>query len=197
MEDTSGNVIVGVGTEFILQGPERKGLYVEDEDNYYSCIKQPTSPYLTSYYVEDENNIGSVGKIGTAHSSGTYYKGNGSTGYLRGSSVTARTGYTAYSGKLYDADGVRVNSSTTYFFGGSEKTLYKGDGSYVHDRGNRVDAIEYDASKKELTFKNGSAETIDNKHILGVDYIILKCDEITYYWNEWHSYITGKRVDID
>lgn len=142
-------MIVGVGTEFILQGPERKGLYVEDEDNYYSCIKQPTSPYLTSYYVEDENNIGSVGKIGTAHSSGTYYKGNGSTGYLRGSSVTARTGYTAYSGKLYDADGVRVNSSTTYFFGGSEKTLYKGDGSYVHDRGNSVDAIEYDGTLYE------------------------------------------------
>lgn len=44
----------------MLQGGEHKGLYVEDEDNFYSCIKQPSSPYLTSYYVEDENNVGSV-----------------------------------------------------------------------------------------------------------------------------------------
>lgn len=142
-------MIVGAGTEFTLQGAEHPGLYVEDEDNYYSCIKQPTSPYLTSYYVEDEDNVGSVTKIGTAHSSGTYYKGNGSSGYLRGSSVTARTGYTAYYGKLYDADGVRVNSGTTYFFGGSEKTLYKGDGSYIYGRGSSVDAIAYDGTLYE------------------------------------------------
>lgn len=60
MKDTDGNVLAGAGTQFTMLGKEHEGLYVEDEDNYYSCIKQPSSPYLTSYYVEDEDNVGSV-----------------------------------------------------------------------------------------------------------------------------------------
>ena len=84
-----------------------------------------------------------VKKIGTGHSSHIRYKGNGSSGNLRGSSVSARWGYYTYSGALYDADGERVNRGTTFFYGGSSGTLYKGNGDYVTDRGDPVNAIDY------------------------------------------------------
>lgn len=70
--------------------------------------------------------------------------------------MTARTGYTKYSGALYDADGVRVNASTTYFFGGSEKTLYNGNGSYVYGRGDSVSAIDYSGT----LYESGGNETV-------------------------------------
>lgn len=98
-----------------------------------------------------------VNKIGYAHSSGTLYYGNGSSGYLRGGSVTARYGYYTYSGALYDADGERVNGGTTFFYGGSSGTLYYGNGGYVTGRGSAVDAIEYNGTLYE---KGDSVTTI-------------------------------------
>lgn len=88
----------------------------------------------------------SVSTVGRGYSSGTLYYGNGSSGYLRGGSVSARYNYYTYSGALYDADGERVNRNQTFFYGGSSGTLYYGDGSYVTGRGSAVDAIEWNGT---------------------------------------------------
>lgn len=105
-----------------------------------------------------------VNKIGYAHSSGTLYYGNGSSGYLRGGSVSARYGYYTYSGALYDADGDRVNSGTTFFYGGSSGTLYYGNGSYVTGRGSAVDAIEWNGT----LYEKGSSVTTIGTEVSGV-----------------------------
>ena len=102
-----------------------------------------------------------VNKIGYAHSSGTLYYGNGSSGYLRGSSVSAVTGYTQYQGALYDADGERVNSSgNPFYYNFSRTTLYRGDGGYITGRGSAVDAIEWNGTLYE---KGASVTPIGTK----------------------------------
>ena len=101
-----------------------------------------------------------VNKIGYAHSSGTLYYGNGSSGYLRGGSVSARYGYYTYQGALYDADGERVNRNQTFFYGGSSGTLYYGNGGYVTGRGSAVDAIEWNGTLYE---KGSSVTPISTK----------------------------------
>lgn len=105
-----------------------------------------------------------VNKIGNAHSSGTLYYGNGSSGYLRGSSVSARYNYYTYSGALYDSDGVRVNGGTTFFYGGSSGTLYYGNGSYVTGRGSAVDAIEWNGT----LYEKGASVTPIGTEVSGV-----------------------------
>lgn len=142
---------MGAGSGFTLQGAEHAGaLYVEDEDNYYSCVKQPSSPYLTSYYVEDENNVGSVQLRGTSHTSTTRYKGNGSYITGRGDSVSVNKRGAQYSNALYIKSGDTYSriSVALYYDGGSE-TYYKGNGSSGYLRGTSVQAIEYDGTLYE------------------------------------------------
>lgn len=87
--------------------------------------------------------------ISTSHSSGTYYKGNGSSGYLRGGSVTVNLRGSSY-GTLYykSSSGAYLAVNDAYRDGGS-KTYYKGDGGYIVGRGSSVDAIEYDGTLYE------------------------------------------------
>lgn len=65
------------GSEFVVQGAEHKGLYVEDENNFDTIIQQPDSAYLTSYYVEDEDNFGN--KLGERYNDDVdvYTRSNG------------------------------------------------------------------------------------------------------------------------
>lgn len=158
IKDTSGNILTG--TEFQLQGDEHAGtLYVEDEYNVYSVIKQPSTPYLTSYYVEDENNVGSVNIIGTAHTSKTRYKGNGSYIYGRGSTVTLTkqgTAY-AYNGSLYRLTGTGnyVAVGVDLYNAGTSVTYYQGNGTSGYLRGDEVEAIDYDGT----LYENGGTHT--------------------------------------
>lgn len=84
-----------------------------------------------------------VNKIGRGHSSGTLYYGNGSSGYLRGSTVTVNLRGSPY-GTLYykSSSGAYIPVDDAYRDGGSE-TYYKGNGNYVTGRGSAVDAIEW------------------------------------------------------
>lgn len=79
---------------------------VLDNTVYYKGTKQTVQGY------SDVNNGKAI-----------YY--STSSGYKTGTSHTARYDYYKYDGKLYDADGEQVNRSTTYFYGGTEKTLYE------------------------------------------------------------------------
>ena len=97
----------------------------------------------------------SVSTVGRGYSSGTLYYGNGSSGYLRGGSTSALTGYSRWYGNLYDSDGELVNSGTTFYYGGSTQTLYYGNGSYVTGRGGAVDAIEWNGT----LYEKGSSVT--------------------------------------
>lgn len=119
-------MIAGAGTEFILQGDERQGLYVEDENNYYSCTQQPTSPYLTSYYVEDEDNVGSVDKLGSQYNDDVnlYTRSGGVTCYET-EEVTLKVGGTLSFSTIYT---LQSNGTYTPRSGDwrncSEKTYY-------------------------------------------------------------------------
>lgn len=143
-------MLAGAGSGITLQGSERTGLYVEDENNFYSVVKQPSSAYLTSYYVEDENNVGSVQLRGTAHTSTTRYKGNGSYIYGRGDSVSVNKRGAQYSNALYIKNGDTYSriSVSLYYDGGSE-TYYKGNGSSGYLRGTSVQAIDWDGTLYE------------------------------------------------
>lgn len=127
LKDASGNVVAGAGGEVTLIGNEHSGLYVEDENNYYSVVKQPSSAYLTSYYVEDENNVGSVRKLGSRYNDDTnlYVRSNGVTCYET-SSVTVTVQGDQYSGTtLYYKDGENYYQfRATLYRGGSSKTYY-------------------------------------------------------------------------
>lgn len=133
IKDTSGNILAGAGTEFTLQGAEHDGLYVEDEDNFYSVVKQPSSAYLTSYYVEDENNVGSVKKLGSQYNADTnlYTRSDGVTCYTT-SAVNVTPIGAKYPNPLY------IKSGTTYslisvnlYYAGTEKTYYtRSNGAY-------------------------------------------------------------------
>lgn len=127
LKDASGNVVAGVGGEVTLIGNEHSGLYVEDENNFYSVVKQPSSAYLTSYYVEDENNVGSVRKLGSRYNDDTnlYVRSNGVTCYET-SSVTVTVQGDKYSGTtLYYKDGDNYYKfQATLYRGGSSKTYY-------------------------------------------------------------------------
>lgn len=65
---------------------------------------------------------------------------------------------------MYDADGERVNSGTTFFYGGSSGTLYYGNGGYVTGRGSAVDAIEYNGT----LYEKGSSVTQIGEEVSGV-----------------------------
>ena len=68
-------------------------------------------------------------------SSGSIYYSN-SSGYKTGTERSnAKYGYYTYSGALYDADGERVNGSTTFFYGGTTKTLYERGSSLTSIKG--------------------------------------------------------------
>lgn len=89
-------------------------------------------------------------KIGTAHTRTDLYKGNGSSGYLRGSSVSvtkqgSKIPYTLYisTGGTYRALG------QSGYYAGSSETYYKGDGGYIYGRGTRVYGIEYSGTLYE------------------------------------------------
>ena len=127
IKDTSGNILAGAGTQFVLQGAEHAGLYVEDEENFYSVIKQPSSAYLSSYYVEDENNVGSVRKLGSQYNADTnlYVRSDGVECYET-ESVSVKTQGSAYtSNKLYiSTGGVYRELTQTLYTAGSTKTYY-------------------------------------------------------------------------
>ena len=119
-------MLAGAGSGFTMQGAEHTGLYVEDEDNYYSVIKQPSSPYLTSYYVEDENNVGSVRKLGSQYNADTnlYVRSNGVTCYET-SSVSVTVQGVKYGGTLYFKNGDTYYAlSSTMYYAGESKTYY-------------------------------------------------------------------------
>ncbi len=127
IKDTSGNILAGAGTQFVLQGAEHTGLYVEDEENFYSVVKQPSSPYLSSYYVENENNVGSVRKLGSQYNADTnlYVRSNGVECYET-SSVSVKVQGEQYSGTtLYYKDGDNYYKfQATLYRAGSSKTYY-------------------------------------------------------------------------
>lgn len=126
LKDASGNVVAGAGGEVTLIGNEHSGLYVEDENNFYSVIKQPSSAYLTSYYVEDENNVGSVRKLGSQYNDDTnlYVRSNGVTCYET-SSVSVTVQGVKYGGTLYFKSGDTYYAlSSTMYYAGESKTYY-------------------------------------------------------------------------
>lgn len=140
-------MVSGVGSEITLIGSERSGLYVEDEDNFYSVIKQPSSPYLTSYYVEDENNVGSVRKLGSQYNANVnlYTRSDGVTCYET-SSVTVKTQGSAYtSNKLYiSTGGVYRELTQTLYTEGSSKTYYNRSNGAFRYTTSRVDVPLYE-----------------------------------------------------
>lgn len=80
----------------------------------------------------------------------------------------------------------------------NDKISYPLFNYYFCDKGKivpSIDSMEYDATKKEISFINSSIKIIDNKKGVGTDYLVLGCDEITFYWNDCYSYKTGKKVD--
>ena len=92
-----------------------------------------------------------VQKIGYGHSSGTLYYGNGSSGYLRGSSVsgTKQGRLAATVGYYYSAgEYVKLTGGPVYYAGDSF-TYYQGNGGYVTGRGSAVDAIEWNGTLYE------------------------------------------------
>ena len=120
-------MVAGAGSEVTLIGNEHSGLYVEDEDNFYSVVRQPSSAYLTSYYVEDENNVGSVRKLGTQYNASTnLYVRSGGVECYETESVSVKTQGSAYtSNKLYiSTGGVYRELTQTLYTAGSTKTYY-------------------------------------------------------------------------
>lgn len=98
-----------------------------------------TQTYSSAYTYSD----GAYTPIGTVYKiqSGTYYKGNGTSGYLRGSSVQAID----YDGKLYEDGGTHTyplytKVNKTLYEGGSTRTFpaYKAYSGKVYDAGQTV-----------------------------------------------------------
>jgi hypothetical protein len=97
-----------------------------------------------------------VNKIGTSHSSGTYYKGNGSYIYGRGSSVSVNKLGSKYPNALYIKNGDAYSRiSVSLYYDGGSATYYQGNGSSGYLRGTSVDAIEYDGT----LYEKGSSVT--------------------------------------
>jgi hypothetical protein len=137
---------VGAGSGFTLQGEEHAGaLYVEDEDNFYSVVKQPSSAYLTSYYAEDENNVGSYRKLGSQYNADTdvYTRSGGVTCYET-SSVSVTVQGVKYGGTLYYKSGSTYYAlSSTMYYAGESKTYYtRSNGAYRYTT-NKVDTPLY------------------------------------------------------
>ena len=127
LKDADGNVVAGAGSGITLLGSEHAGLYVEDEDNFYSVVKQPSSASLTSYYVEDENNVGSVRKVGTQYNASTnlYVRSDGVECYETESVSVTKQGSAYTSNKLYiSTGGVYRELGQTLYTAGSTKTYY-------------------------------------------------------------------------
>ena len=139
-------MVSGAGSEITLIGSERSGLYIEDEDNFYSVVKQPSSPYLTSYYVEDENNVGSVRKLGSQYNADVnlYTRSNGVTCYET-SSVSVTPIGAKYPNTLYIKSGTAYSPiSVSLYYAGSEKTYYtRSNGAYRYTT-SRVDVPLYE-----------------------------------------------------
>ena len=82
-------------------------------------------------------------KVYLAGSSHTYYEGDGTSGYLRGSSTSVRLRGNEYTSPLYvpSSSGkyrnVSLFSKSLYYDGGSS-TYYNGTGQYVNGRGSSV-----------------------------------------------------------
>ena len=145
IKDTSGNILAGAGTQFVLQGAEHTGLYVEDEENFYSVVKQPSSPYLSSYYVENENNVGSVRKLGSQYNDDTnlYVRSNGVTCYET-SSVSVTVQGVKYGGTLYFKSGDTYYAlSSTMYYAGESKTYYTRSNGATRYTTTRVDTPLY------------------------------------------------------
>ena len=118
---------------------------------YYGTEKEIPgyAPYAGDKVYVAGSSVTSLGyakysnRVFLAGDSSTYYEGNGTSGYLRGSSVSVTK-----QGSEYDATAFRTSSSGTYrnvsvistalYYGGSSKTYYQGTGAYVVDRGDKV-----------------------------------------------------------
>lgn len=131
---------------------------------YYAGSKKTVQGY--SEYGGDLYMAGSAtNKVGTAHSSGTYYKGDGAAGYLRGDSVSVTKQGGAIPYTLYiSTGGVYRQLGQTGYYGGSSETFYRGNGSYVTGRGTAVDAIAY----KGTLYEKGAEITPTSTKISGL-----------------------------
>lgn len=106
-----------------------------------------------------------VNKIGTSHSSGTYYKGNGSYIYGRGNSVTVNKRGSKYPNALYIKNGTSYSLiSVSLYYDGGSATYYDGSGSKGYLRGTSVDAIEYDGT----LYEKGSSVTPVSVQVSGL-----------------------------
>ena len=130
-----------------MLGAEHPGLYVEDEDNYYSCVKQPSSPYLTSYYVEDENNVGSVRKLGSQYNDDVslYTRSGGVTCYET-SEVTVTPIGSQYPNPLYykSGDSYVGPLSVKLYYAGSEKKYYNRSNGATRYKTTKVETPLYE-----------------------------------------------------
>lgn len=128
IKDSSGNTLAGAGSEFTIQGAEYTGtLYVEDEDSFYSVLKQPSSPYLSSYYVEDEDNVGSVRKLGDQYNASTnlYTREDGVYCYETSAVTVTKQGSAYTSNTLYiSTGGVYRALGQTLYTAGKSATYY-------------------------------------------------------------------------
>ena len=96
-----------------------------------------------------------VTKIGSGHSSHIRYKGNGSSGYLRGDSVTRYSISSTYrNAYTYDSSRERYESIGTVYKV-SSGTYYRGNGGYVVDRGDPINAIDFHGT----LYENGGSVT--------------------------------------
>ena len=135
-----------MGTQFTIQGAEHAGsLYVEDEDNFYSVVKQPSSPYLTSYYVEDEDNVGSVRLRGSLYTGSLYTRSNGATRY-KTSAVTVTEQGTKCSTTLYylNSSGGYSKFTQALYYAGGDKTYYTRSGGGTYYETEEVDTPLYE-----------------------------------------------------
>ena len=96
-----------------------------------------------------------VTKIGSGHSSHIRYKGNGSSGYLRGDSVTRYSISSTYrNAYTYDSSRERYEFIGTVYKV-SSGTYYRGNGGYVVDRGDPINAIDFHGT----LYENGGSVT--------------------------------------
>lgn len=111
-----------------------------------------TQTYSSAYTYSDGvyTPIGTVYKI----QSGTYYRGNGTSGYLRGSSVQAID----YDGKLYEDGGTHTyplytKVSKTLYAAGSTRTFpaYKAYSGKVYDAGQKITLSPAEVETQSVT----------------------------------------------
>lgn len=152
----------------MLQGDEHKGLYVEDEDNFYSFVRQPDSPYLTSYYVEEGS--GSVRMRGSQYNDDVnlYTRSGGVTCYETkevelnvGGTLSFSTIYTLQSNGTYTPRSgdwrncskktyyTRSNGAFRYTTNKVSTALYEDGGSFPYPIYKRIDKKLYEEGKTE------------------------------------------------